>query len=67
MRPFGLISVGPLHDAGVLAEGVGFEPTAPCGAAVFKTAALNHSATPPRFDLQQLTRPSTRGVSLSCY
>ena len=31
-----------------VAEGVGFEPTAPCGAAVFKTAALNHSATPPR-------------------
>ena len=28
-------------------ERVGFEPTAPCGAAVFKTAALNRSATSP--------------------
>ena len=33
---------------GDLAEGVGFEPTVPCGTAVFKTAALSHSATPPR-------------------
>ena len=33
---------------GDMAEGVGFEPTVPCGTAVFKTAALNHSATPPR-------------------
>jgi len=31
-----------------MAEGVGFEPTVPCSTAVFKTAALNHSATPPR-------------------
>src|SRR5437870_6101576 len=31
----------------VLAEGVGFEPTEPCGSAVFKTAALDHSAIPP--------------------
>ena len=31
-----------------MAEGVGFEPTEPCSSAVFKTAALNHSATPPR-------------------
>jgi hypothetical protein len=30
-----------------LADGVGFEPTNPCGLAVFKTAALNHSATHP--------------------
>ena len=30
-----------------LAEGVGFEPTVPRGTAVFKTAALNHSAIPP--------------------
>ena len=32
----------------VLAEGVGFEPTNPEGLAVFKTAALVHSATPPQ-------------------
>ena len=31
-----------------LAEGVGFEPTNPGGLAVFKTAAIVHSATPPR-------------------
>ena len=31
-----------------VAEGVGFEPTDPCGSAVFKTAAIDHSATPPR-------------------
>ena len=30
-----------------VAEGVGFEPTSPFGEAVFKTAALNHSAIPP--------------------
>ena len=30
-----------------LADGVGFEPTSPCGLAVFKTAALSHSATHP--------------------
>lgn len=33
--------------AGEMAEGVGFEPTVPCGTAVFKTAAFDHSATPP--------------------
>ena len=32
----------------VLAEAVGFEPTVPFGTTVFKTAAFNHSATPPR-------------------
>ena len=30
-----------------MAEGVGFEPTVPCGTAVFKTAAIVHSATLP--------------------
>jgi hypothetical protein len=30
-----------------LAEAVGFEPTEPCGSTVFKTAAIDHSATPP--------------------
>ena len=30
-----------------LAEGEGFEPPVPCGTAIFKTAALNHSATLP--------------------
>ncbi len=30
-----------------LAEGVGFEPTDPFGSPVFKTGAIDHSATPP--------------------
>lgn len=30
------------------AEGVGFEPTVPCETLVFKTSAIDHSATPPR-------------------
>src|SRR5271166_157623 len=30
-----------------LAEGVGFEPTDPCGSPVFKTGAIDHSAIPP--------------------
>src|SRR5205085_760380 len=42
LQPLGHLS------ARLLAEGVGFEPTEPCGSAVFKTAALNHSAIPPR-------------------
>ena len=31
-----------------MAEVVGFEPTVPCGTTVFKTAAFDHSATPPQ-------------------
>ena len=30
-----------------LAEGVGFEPTVPCGTPVFKTGGFNRSPTPP--------------------
>ena len=30
-----------------MAEGVGFEPTGPGGPPVFKTGAIDHSATPP--------------------
>jgi hypothetical protein len=30
-----------------MAEGVGFEPTEPCGSPVFKTGAIDHSTTPP--------------------
>jgi hypothetical protein len=39
-------------DGSVMAEGVGFEPTDPCGSPVFKTGALNRSAIPPLFGLQ---------------
>ena len=31
-----------------MAEEEGFEPSRPFGPAVFKTAAFNHSATPPQ-------------------
>jgi hypothetical protein len=31
----------------LLAEREGFEPPEPCGSAVFKTAAIDHSATSP--------------------
>ena len=37
----------PFNYPGKLAEVVGFEPTAPCGTSVFKTAAL--SQTQPHF------------------
>ena len=30
-----------------MAEGVGFEPTVGCPTSVFKTDAIDHSATPP--------------------
>src|SRR5471030_208177 len=33
---------------GRVAEGVGFEPTNPCGFPVFKTGAIDHSTTPPQ-------------------
>lgn len=40
---------GPLDDgAVVVADGVGFEPTEPCGPPVFETGAIDHSATRPR-------------------
>jgi hypothetical protein len=38
-----------MHPTWCMAEGVGFEPTSPFREAVFKTAALNHSAIPPSF------------------
>ena len=36
-----------ITPVGQLAEEVGFEPTDPCGSPVFKTGAIDHSATPP--------------------
>ncbi len=42
-----------------LAEGVGFEPTfAKKAKAVFKTATINHSVTPPGFKFYFKTTPS---------
>jgi|GEM_PF-1746443 hypothetical protein len=37
----------PGHEARVSAEREGFEPPVPCGTAVFKTAAIDHSAISP--------------------
>jgi drug/metabolite transporter (DMT)-like permease len=42
----GTARIGPIR-AQALAEGVGFEPTVALATAVFKTAAIVHSATPP--------------------
>ena len=46
----------------VMAEAVGFEPTEPFGSLVFKTSALNHSATLPGGDQ---ARPEP-GYALPC-
>ena len=47
----------PLRRTGpLMAEGVGFEPTRPCGLLVFKTSAFNHSATPPGFSRMEFRR-----------
>lgn len=45
----------------VVAEGVGFEPTVPCDTPVFKTGALNHSATPPQKEGHIMTWRSQKG------
>ena len=42
-----------------MAVGVGFEPTEPLGSTVFKTAAFDHSASPPNFN-------KIRGVASPC-
>lgn len=39
-----------------MAEEVGFEPTEPCGSPVFKTGALDRSATPPLSVNERATR-----------
>lgn len=43
-----------------LAEAVGFEPTEPLGSTVFKTAAFDHSATPPHAWAFRVCRRSSR-------
>jgi hypothetical protein len=48
-----------------VAEGVGFEPTDACTSAVFKTAAIDHSATLPQFSRPppSTTRPRFPGCA----
>ena len=43
-----------------MAEREGFEPPEPCGSAVFKTAAIDHSATSPIFSFET-TNSSFKG------
>ena len=43
---------GERASKGQVAEGVGFEPTDALTSAVFKTAAIDHSATLPQLDLR---------------
>ncbi len=59
-------------ETGIVAEGEGFEPPDPCGSTVFKTAAFDHSATPPEacvspgnvMNWRQETGNSTGPISL---
>jgi hypothetical protein len=43
------------------AEGVGFEPTRACALPVFKTGAINHSTTPPRFSFEKCAIDNSLG------
>ncbi len=55
-----------LTDEPLLAEGVGFEPTNPgYGLAVFKTAAIDRSATPPVMRTKPGTTPTGRKPDLA--
>jgi hypothetical protein len=38
----------PARPLLLLAEGVGFEPTVPCGTTDFESVTFDHSDTPPR-------------------
>ena len=49
IRPWVAVVLGGSRCVGKLAEREGFEPPGPCGPAVFKTAAIDHSATSPCF------------------
>ncbi len=49
-------------DSSKVAEGEGFEPPEPCGSAVFKTAAIDHSATLPT-GWGKVSRPSDRSTA----
>jgi hypothetical protein len=40
---------------------VGFEPTRACALPVFKTGAINHSTTPPRFSFEKCAIDNSLG------
>ena len=46
-----------------MAVGVGFEPTEPLGSTVFKTAAFDHSASPPNFNKGEFPPPPRLGTT----
>ncbi len=46
-KPNATQTVGSLPHHSLRSEEVGFEPTDPCGPPVFKTGAIDHSATLP--------------------
>ncbi len=48
-----------------VAEGVGFEPTDAFASAVFKTAAINHSTTPPEMDRPPLMETGVQSTPIS--
>ena len=57
VRRGGIIFADPIGDREAsirMADGVGFEPTDAFTSLVFKTSALNHSATHPQFRLARL-------------
>ena len=47
-----------------MVEGVGFEPTQPLRAADLQSAPINHSGTPPRYNLiiEYLKNPAREGI-----
>jgi hypothetical protein len=47
-----------------MAEREGFEPPEPCGSAVFKTAAIDHSATSPFVRLEPIVLASQRQAAV---
>ncbi len=52
-------------NKGSMAEGEGFEPPEPFGSTVFKTAAFDRSATPPRAHSDSTTSAAATGLGLS--
>lgn len=59
----GLLGVGRLRAAveDEMAEGKGFEPPKACASPVFKTGAINHSATPPAPAQHRVHRREAQG------
>jgi hypothetical protein len=50
--------------AKIMVEGVGFEPTQPVRAADLQSAPINHSGTPPQYNLitKYVKNPAREGI-----